>query len=47
VHQDYHYETQPVPNPLSWYLHNNARSFHAFEVAVNHGVELVAPWLLV
>ncbi|ETO28285.1 lipase maturation factor 1 [Reticulomyxa filosa] len=43
---DYHYETQPNPNPLSWYLHNNSHWFHVFEVAVNHFVELIACWLL-
>jgi hypothetical protein len=43
---DYHYETQPVPNPLAWYLHANYKAVHAAEVLVNHFVELVAPWLL-
>ena len=31
---DYHYETQPVPNPLSWYMHHNFKSFHRFETMV-------------
>lgn len=43
---DYHYETQPIPNPLSWYFHNNTRWFHSFEVGVNHFVELLAPWFI-
>jgi hypothetical protein len=43
---DYHYETQPVPNPVAWFLHANFSAFHKFEVIVNHFVELVAPWLL-
>lgn len=43
---DYHYETQPVPNQLSWYLHHNIPAAHAMEVAGNHFVELLAPWLL-
>jgi hypothetical protein len=42
----YHYETQPVPNPLSWYLHAEPRAFHMAETAFNHVVELGAPWLL-
>ena len=25
----YHYETQPVPNPLSWYLHHMPADFHS------------------
>jgi hypothetical protein len=43
---DYHYETQPVPNPVAWFLHANFSEFHKLEVLVNHFVELVAPWLL-
>ncbi len=43
----YHYETQPIPNPLSWWLHAQPRSFHVAGVAVNHFVELIAPFLVV
>ena len=43
---DYHYETQPVPSPISWFLHQTGRPFHMLEVATNHFVELLAPWLL-
>eukprot|EP01083_Nonionella_stella_P059946 156806_1 len=43
---DYHYETQPNPNPMAWIMHNNPRWFHQFEVATNHFVELIAPWFL-
>jgi hypothetical protein len=39
----YHYETQPNPNPLSWYAHQAPLWFHELEVAFNHVVELVAP----
>ena len=42
----YHYETQPLPNPLSWYLHQLPAAFHTFEVLFNHFVELVVPWTL-
>jgi hypothetical protein len=42
----YHYETQPLPNPFSWYLHQLPAAFHTFEVLVNHFVELVVPWTL-
>ena len=34
-----HYETQPVPNPLAWFLHHNWKGFHLAEVATNHFVE--------
>ncbi|KAL2101827.1 hypothetical protein ACEWY4_003588 [Coilia grayii] len=41
---DYHYETQPVPNPLSYYLHRSPWWFHRFEVLSNHFIELIAPF---
>jgi hypothetical protein len=41
----YHYETQPIPNPLSWYAHFMPRWFHRCGVGFNHFAELVAPWL--
>ena len=42
----YHYETQPVPNPLSYYLHHAPSAIHTMETAGNHFVELIAPLLL-
>jgi len=42
----YHYETQPLPNPLSWYLHHLPPLAHRFEVLFNHFVELIVPWTL-
>jgi Lipase maturation factor len=42
----YHYETQPIPNPLSWWLHAQPRWFHVAGVAFNHFVELIAPLLV-
>ncbi|CAM9494348.1 unnamed protein product [Sphacelaria rigidula] len=43
---DYHYETQPLPNPISYYLHQAPKKVHRFETAANHVVELGASWLL-
>jgi hypothetical protein len=40
----YHYETQPIPNPVSWWLHFQPPWFHQFGVAWNHFIELVVPW---
>ncbi|HXU79298.1 MAG TPA: lipase maturation factor family protein [Methylomirabilota bacterium] len=40
----YHYETQPIPNPLSWWLHFRPHWFHKLGVLWNHLVELVVPW---
>jgi hypothetical protein len=42
----FHYETQPNPNPLSWYFHQLPAGFHALEVLFNHVVELVAPFFV-
>lgn len=39
-----HYQTQPMPNPLSWYFHHMPRLFHRFCVLFTHFVELVVPW---
>ncbi len=40
----YHYETQPIPNPLSPYFHFMPKWFHKLGVLWNHFVELVVPW---
>jgi len=41
---DYHFETQPMPNPLSWYFHWLPSWVHRAGVAFNHLVELLAPF---
>ncbi|XP_075421898.1 lipase maturation factor 1 isoform X2 [Ascaphus truei] len=43
---DYHYETQPVPNPLAYYMHRNPGWFHQFETLFNHFIELVVPFFM-
>uniref|UniRef100_A0A8C5PYB5 Lipase maturation factor n=1 Tax=Leptobrachium leishanense TaxID=445787 RepID=A0A8C5PYB5_9ANUR len=43
---NYHYETQPVPSPLSYYMHRNPVLFHQFETSFNHFIELVVPFFL-
>jgi len=40
----YHYETQPIPNPLSWWLHFRPHWFQKLGALWNHFVELVVPW---
>jgi hypothetical protein len=42
----YHHETQPMPNPLSWYFHHLPKRFHRLEVLGNHFAQLVAPVFL-
>jgi len=41
---DYHYETQPMPNPLSWYFHASPQWTHRAGVAFNHFAELLVPF---
>ncbi|XP_062475021.1 lipase maturation factor 1 isoform X1 [Pezoporus occidentalis] len=43
---DYHYETQPVPNPIAYFMHRSPWWFHRFETLVNHFIELVVPFFL-
>ncbi|MEK7208584.1 MAG: lipase maturation factor family protein [Patescibacteria group bacterium] len=40
----YHHETQPMANPLSWYFHNLPAGFHRLETLGNHFFQLVVPW---
>ncbi|MSR84461.1 MAG: lipase maturation factor family protein [Candidatus Latescibacteria bacterium] len=40
----FHYQTQPLPNPLSWYFHQLPVWFHQGSVLFNHLAELVVPW---
>ncbi len=41
---DYHYETQPMPNPLSWYFHWSPQWTHQAGVWFNHFSELIVPF---
>jgi len=41
---DYYFETQPMPNPLSWFFHWMPHGVHAAGVVVNHIVELGVPF---
>ncbi len=40
----YHYETQPMPNPISWYFHLMPIWMHKTGVLFNHFTELVVPF---
>ncbi|MDQ0276993.1 putative membrane protein YhdT [Arthrobacter silviterrae] len=42
----YHHETQPMPNPLSWFFHHLPRPLHKVEVLGNHLAQLVVPFFL-
>jgi lipase maturation factor len=41
---DYHHETQPMPNPLSWFFHRMPEPLHRIEVLGNFAAQLVLPW---
>ncbi len=40
----FHYETQPMPNPLSWFFHQLPIWMHKAGVIFNHFIELVVPF---
>src|SRR5262245_54813399 len=42
---DYHFETQPIPNALSWRFHWLPSAAHRGGVLFNHAAELAAPFL--
>jgi hypothetical protein len=43
---DYHYETQPIPGPLSRWFHTLPRFSSRAGCIFNHYTELVAPWFV-
>jgi hypothetical protein len=40
----YHYETQPLPTPLAWYLHQLPIAFHKASTLLTFFVELLVPF---
>jgi predicted DCC family thiol-disulfide oxidoreductase YuxK len=42
----YHYQTQPLPTPLAWYLHQLPAWFQSFSTVVVLAVELGVPFLI-
>jgi hypothetical protein len=42
----YHYETQPLPNPLSWYFHWLPKPMHRFSALASHFVQVIVPFAL-
>ena len=41
---EWHHETQPIPNPLSWFFHRLPRRVHRVEVVGNFVAQLVLPF---
>lgn len=42
----YHYFTQPIPNPLSWYAHQMPPVCHELACAATLIIEIAIPWLI-
>ena len=42
----YHYYTQPLPNPISWYFHQTPLWFHQASCALMFFIELVVPFFI-
>jgi hypothetical protein len=40
----YHHETQPMPNPASWWFHHLSPGLHTVETLANHATQLVIIW---
>ncbi|MCV2489333.1 lipase maturation factor family protein [Geodermatophilus sp. YIM 151500] len=40
----YHHETQPMPNPASWWFHHLPPRWHTVETLGNHATQLVVVW---
>lgn len=43
---NYHHETQPMPNPMSWFFHHIPKPLHRVETFFNHVAQLGVVWLL-
>ncbi|HXE90344.1 MAG TPA: lipase maturation factor family protein [Terriglobales bacterium] len=41
----YHYETQPLPTPPAWYMHQLPLEFHKLEAVMMFAAELAVPFL--
>ncbi len=42
----FHYETQPIPNPAAWYMHQAPAWFHKMSTVAMFGIELIVPFLV-
>jgi hypothetical protein len=43
----FHYESQPLPTPLAWHLHQLPAFFHKCSAVVVFAIELAAPFLII
>lgn len=43
---DFHYYTQPLPNPFSWYFHQLPAWFDRLSLGIMFGIELLIPFLI-
>jgi hypothetical protein len=43
----FHYETQPLPTPLAWHMHQLPLWFHRLSTAFVLGIELIVPFFII
>src|SRR5262249_49789720 len=43
----FHYETQPIPNPVAFYAHHLPLWWNKASTALTLGIELFVPWLII
>src|SRR5436190_107863 len=43
----HHYETQPLPTPIAWHMHQTSLAFHRFSARVMFAIEVIVPMLIV
>lgn len=43
---NYHYFTQPLPNPISWYFHHLPKTIHTFSIMALFTIELIIPFFI-
>ncbi len=42
----FHYQTQPLPTPVAWYVHQLPAWFHHWAAGLMLGIELIVPFLI-
>ncbi|MBV9080390.1 MAG: lipase maturation factor family protein, partial [Elusimicrobia bacterium] len=42
----FHYQTQPLPTPVAWFMYQAPAWFHKFEQGIAYGAEIILPFFL-
>lgn len=43
---NFHYYTQPIPNPIAWYIHQQPKILSQFSTLMTFALELIVPFLI-